>query len=117
MSYDHEAAARYIEQQTAAHVADLTQSAIAGDAATLELIGQAIGEMKDAKFNALLSQSAAGANVLHAFIVETIEQEAARRAEADAARVAPPARRSSTIARRAEELAWNRLQAGHLEYS
>jgi hypothetical protein len=116
-TYDHEAADKYIAQQTAAHVADLTQAAINGDAATLDMIGQAVAELNDAKWNALLSQSAAGVNALQAFITETIEAEAGKRAEADAGRVAPLARRSSTIAHRAEELAWNRLQAGQLEYS
>lgn len=51
-------------------------------------------------------------------IAALIWKEAERRAVAAAEqRVAPPTRRSSTIAHRAEELAWNRLQACQLEYS
>lgn len=108
---------QYIEQQTAAHAADLTQAVIAGDAETLQLVGEALSELSDTGFNELLIRSFAGINALGEFINATIEAEAARRAEADADRVVPATRRSSTIARRAEELAWDRLQAGHLEFS
>ena len=99
----------------AAHVVALTKAVLEGDAAALLLIGEAVGQLEGAAWDALLIDTVNGKNALQEFIATVIEDEAKKRAEAE--REPAKARRSPTIEHRAELAAWRGFCAMEPGYS